>query len=50
MNKPYINLDTDFPGIVSLFMYDREVVSRLTAMGQTIEFDTEEGTATVVPL
>ncbi len=34
--KPYINLDTDFPGIVSLFMYDREVASRLTAMGQTI--------------
>jgi uncharacterized peroxidase-related enzyme len=36
MNKPYIQLDTDFPGIVSLFMYDHEVASRLTAMGQTI--------------
>jgi uncharacterized peroxidase-related enzyme len=36
MNKPYIQLDQDFPGIVSLFMYDREVASRLTAMGQTI--------------
>jgi len=33
---PYIKLDQDFPGIVSLFMYDREVASRLTAMGQTI--------------
>lgn len=36
MQKPYIQLDQDFPGIVSLFMYDREVASRLTAMGQTI--------------
>jgi len=36
MQKPYIKLDQDFPGIVSLFMFDREVASRLTAMGQTI--------------
>ena len=36
MEKPYIALDRDFPGIVSLFVYDREVASRLTAMGQTI--------------
>jgi uncharacterized peroxidase-related enzyme len=36
MNKPYINLDSDFPGIVSLFMFDRQVASNLTAMGQTI--------------
>lgn len=36
MDKPYIQLDQDFPGIVSLFMFDREVASRLTAMGQTI--------------
>lgn len=36
MEKPYIALDQDFPGIVSLFIYDREVASRLTAMGQTI--------------
>jgi hypothetical protein len=33
MEKPYIELDTAFPGIVSLFMFDREVASRLTAMG-----------------
>ncbi len=36
MEKPYIELDQDFPGIVSLFMYDKEVASKLTAMGQTI--------------
>lgn len=36
MQKPYIKLDQDFPGIVSLFMFDHEVASRLTAMGQTI--------------
>lgn len=36
MEKPYIKLDQDFPGIVSLFMYDREVAKNLTAMGQTI--------------
>lgn len=36
VQKPYIQLDQDFPGIVSLFMYDREVASRLTAMGQTV--------------
>ena len=36
MEKPYIKLDHDFNGIVQLFMYDREVASRLTAMGQTI--------------
>jgi uncharacterized peroxidase-related enzyme len=36
MEKPYIKLDQDFPGIVSLFMYDKDVASKLTAMGQTI--------------
>ena len=36
MEKPYIKLDQDFPGIVSLFMFDHEVASNLTAMGQTI--------------
>jgi uncharacterized peroxidase-related enzyme len=36
MQKPYIKLDQDFPGIVSLFMYDRETAKNLTAMGQTI--------------
>lgn len=36
MEKPYIKLDTEFPGIVSLFMFDHDVASRLTAMGQTI--------------
>src|SRR5271154_2498440 len=37
MEKPYIKLPTDMGGgIVSLFMYDREVAARLTAMGQTI--------------
>jgi uncharacterized peroxidase-related enzyme len=36
VNKPYIKLDQDFPGIVSLFMFDRETAKNLTAMGQTI--------------
>lgn len=36
MQKPYIKLDQDFPGIVSLFMYDQETAKALTAMGQTI--------------
>ena len=36
ISKPYIKLDEDFPGIVSLFMFDREVAKNLTAMGQTI--------------
>lgn len=36
VQKPYIELDQDFPGIVSLFMYDRDVAKNLTAMGQTI--------------
>lgn len=36
MDKPYIKLDSDFPGIVSLFMFDRETAKNLTAMGQTI--------------
>jgi uncharacterized peroxidase-related enzyme len=36
LQKPYITLDPEFPGIVSLFMYDREVAKNLTAMGQTI--------------
>jgi len=36
MQKPYIKLDQDFPGIVSLFMFDRETAKNLTAMGQTI--------------
>lgn len=36
LQKPYILLDPDFPGIVSLFMYDRDVAKNLTAMGETI--------------
>jgi len=36
MNKPYIQLDQSFPGIVSLFMYDRDNAKNLSAMGQTI--------------
>lgn len=36
MDKPYIKLDQDFPGIVSLFMYDKEAAKALTTMGQTI--------------
>lgn len=36
MSKPYIQLNEDFPGIVSLFMYDHDVAKNLTAMGQTI--------------
>lgn len=36
MNKPYIKLDQDFPGIVSLFMYDRDTAGNLSAMAETI--------------
>lgn len=36
VQKPYIKLDQDFPGIVSLFMYDRETANNLSAMAQTI--------------
>lgn len=36
MQKPYIQLDQDFPGIVSLFMYDRETAKNLSAMAETI--------------
>lgn len=36
VSKPYIQLDTSFPGIVSLFMYDQETSKALTAMGQII--------------
>lgn len=36
IHKPYIALSPDYPGIVSLFMYDRAVAKNLTAMGQTI--------------
>lgn len=34
--KPYIKLDERYPGIVSLFMYDRESASALTRLGQVI--------------
>lgn len=34
--KPYIHLDQRFPGIVSLFMFDKATASALTKMGQTI--------------
>jgi len=35
--KPYIKLSNDMGGgIVSLFMFDRQVASKLTGMGQTI--------------
>lgn len=36
MNKPYIQLDETFPGIVSLFMYDRDNAKNLSAMAETI--------------
>lgn len=36
MQKPYIQLDQNFPGIVSLFMYDRETAKNLSAMAETI--------------
>lgn len=34
--QPYIKLNESFPGIVSLFMYDRENAKNLMKMGQTI--------------
>lgn len=36
MNKPYIQLDENFPGIVSLFMYDKENAKNLSEMAETI--------------
>lgn len=36
MQKPYIQLDQNFPGIVSLFMYDKETAKNLSAMAETI--------------
>lgn len=36
MNKPYIQLDENFPGIVSLFMYDKENAKNLSTMAETI--------------
>lgn len=36
MEKPYIQLNQDFPGIVSLFMFDREVAKNLSAMAETV--------------
>jgi uncharacterized peroxidase-related enzyme len=36
MQKPYIKLDQNFPGIVSLFMYDRDTAKNLSAMAETI--------------
>ncbi len=36
MQKPYIKLDQNFPGIVSLFMYDQENAKNLSAMAETI--------------
>jgi uncharacterized peroxidase-related enzyme len=32
--KPFISLDTRFPGIVSLFVFDRKVAKNLSAMAQ----------------
>lgn len=34
--KPYIQLDQRYPGIASLFMFDKEVASALSKMGQVI--------------
>lgn len=36
MNKPYIQLDQNYPGIVSLFMYDKGVAKHLSAMAQEL--------------
>lgn len=36
MQKPYIQLDQNYPGIVSLFMYDKETAKNLSAMAETI--------------
>lgn len=36
MQKPYIQLDQNFPGIVSLFMYDKDNAKNLMSMAQTI--------------
>jgi len=36
MNKPYIKLDEKYPGIVSLFMFDKGVSKHLSGMAQEI--------------
>lgn len=36
VQKPYIKLDQNFPGIVSLFMYDKENAKNLSLMAETI--------------
>lgn len=36
MTKPFIKLDPKFPGIVSLFMFDKGVAKHLSAMGQEL--------------
>lgn len=36
MNKPYIQLDQNYPGIVSLFMFDKGVAKHLSAMAQEL--------------
>jgi len=36
LNKPFIKLDENFPGIVSLFMFDKGVAKHLSAMAQEL--------------
>lgn len=36
MNKPFIKLDENFPGIVSLFMYDKGMAKHLSGMAQEL--------------
>jgi len=36
MNKPYIALNEDFPGIISLFMFDKGMAKHLSGMAQEL--------------
>lgn len=36
MNKPYINLPNGYPGIVSLFVYDKDMAKHVSNMAQSL--------------
>lgn len=43
VTKPYIHLDSRFPGVESLLMYDQETAKHLSALGQTLMRRTGRG-------
>jgi uncharacterized peroxidase-related enzyme len=36
LEKPYIKLDSDFPGIISLFMFDRQVAAPMSDLAEVL--------------